>query len=375
MASGEAGPPVSAASSDAGRFLVLDGMRGVAAFAVILDHVSSATLRAWFPGRYLAVDFFFVLSGFVLAHAYGQRLEQGALSAWSFMRIRLIRFYPLYLLGLGLGLLLPVVGALRGWDDANPLSQISIIAAFSLFFMPAPPFYGWTGQHIFPFNGPSWTLFFELVANFAYALVARFLSWRVFAVVLPVAAVLVVSAVMSRDVTGPGWRWPDFDAGLVRVLYGFFAGVAIYKLRGVVRLPALPAWAAVLALVAIFAVPAPGLLRQGFDAFAAILLFPLLVALASGAKVSGRAARLCGALGLLSYGVYALHVPVMMLVDLAQDVLGVSLPYGFLDVLLVAGVTAIVAALATHFYDAPFRRLLTGRAKRAPKPVAAGEAG
>jgi peptidoglycan/LPS O-acetylase OafA/YrhL len=375
MASNEAKAQVSAASGEAGRFLALDGLRGVAAFAVILDHVSSATLRAWFPGRYLAVDFFFVLSGFVLAYAYGKGLEQGTLSAWRFMRIRLIRFYPLYLLGLGLGLLLPILAAIRGWEGASPLSQIPVIAAFSLLFLPAPPIYGWTSQHIFPFNGPSWTLFFELVANFAYALVAKFLSWRVFAIVLPVGAALVAVTVMGSDGTGPGFRWPDFDAGLARVLYGFFAGVAIYRLRDVVRLPSMPAWGAVLALLAVFAVPASGLWRQGFDAFAAILLMPLLVAFASGAKVSDRAARLCGALGLLSYGVYALHVPVMILVNFVQDVLGVSLPYGFLNVVLVAGITAIIAALATRFYDVPFRRLLNGRAKRAPKPVPAGEAG
>src|ERR1700754_3601627 len=89
-----------AASAGYERFLVLDGLRGVAAFAVILDHVASTTLRSWFPGRYLAVDFFFVLSGFVLAHAYGARLGQqglakpgqaASLNPLGFLRIRLIR--------------------------------------------------------------------------------------------------------------------------------------------------------------------------------------------------------------------------------------------------------------------------------------------
>src|SRR5215510_8290030 len=104
----------TALASETHRFLVLDGLRGVAAFAVILDHVSSTTLRAWLPGRYLAVDFFFVLSGFVLAHAYSARLACG-MTAAGFMKIRLIRLYPLYLLGLALGLLVPVIASLRGW--------------------------------------------------------------------------------------------------------------------------------------------------------------------------------------------------------------------------------------------------------------------
>jgi peptidoglycan/LPS O-acetylase OafA/YrhL len=315
-----------------------------------------------------------VLSGFVLAHAYGQKLEQGTLSPFSFMRIRLIRLYPFYLLGLALGLLLPVAAALRGWEDASPLPEIATVAAFGLLFLPAPTMSGWTGGHLYPFNSPSWSLFFELVANLIYGFIARYLSWLVLGVGLAVMAVLVTLTVLRHDDLGPGWLWPHFDAGLSRVVYCFFAGVALYKLRSVVKIPALPAWAAVLALLAVFAVPAPDDLRRVFDAFAALLLMPLLVAFASGAKVTGSAARICGTLGLISYGVYALHVPVMNLVNLAMQLAGVSLPYGFMHVALVAIVTGSIAAAATRFYDAPLRKLLSGRAKRAAKPVAAGEA-
>ena len=71
----------------ADRFVLLDGLRGVAAFAVILDHVPGGWLGDLVPGRYLSVDFFFVLSGFVLAHAYGKRLEAGW-SPWDFLQAR-----------------------------------------------------------------------------------------------------------------------------------------------------------------------------------------------------------------------------------------------------------------------------------------------
>ncbi|MET0658622.1 MAG: acyltransferase [Steroidobacteraceae bacterium] len=344
-------------SRDAGRFLALDGLRGIAAFAVILDHVYSWTLSAWFPGRYLAVDFFFVLSGFVLAHAHGQKLAQGALSPSSFMRIRIIRLYPFYVLGLAFGLLLPILAVLHGWENASPLPEIATVAAFGLLFLPAPKF-SWTGDLLYPFNGPSWSLFFELVANLIYGFIARYLTWLVLGVGLAVMAVLVAVTVLRHDALGPGWVWSHFDAGLSRVIYGFFAGVAVYKLRGVVKLPALSAWMSVVVLLVIFAVRAPGILRHAFDAFAAIVLMPLLVAVASGAKVSGVAARLCDALGLLSYGVYALHFPMMYLVDFGLKATGVSVPYGFMNVALVAMLTAMIAAVATRFYDAPFRKLL-----------------
>jgi peptidoglycan/LPS O-acetylase OafA/YrhL len=353
----------NASAGEAHRFLALDGLRGVAAFAVILDHVSSTTLRAWLPGRYMAVDFFFVLSGFVLAHAYGARLASG-MSPLEFMRVRLIRLYPLYLLGLALGLVVPIVASLRGWNEASPLSQIPVIALFGLFFLPAPPLYSWTGQHLYPFNGPAWSLFFELAANLVYGLVARFLSWRVFAVILPVGAALTTFTVMRHDsVGGPGWLWPHLDAGLARVLYCFFAGVAIYRLRGVIKLPAMPAWTAVLALFAIFWVPAQGEWRPAYDAFAAIVLMPLVVAFASGAKVNGKVAQVCAVLGLLSYGVYALHVPLMVLTEVTLATLHIDLPFGVLEVFLVAVVAASAAALADHFYDGPVRRWLNKRAK------------
>jgi peptidoglycan/LPS O-acetylase OafA/YrhL len=361
-------------TTTADRFLALDALRGIAAFAVILDHVTSTTLRAWLPGRYLAVDFFFVLSGFVLAHAYGARLSSGSLTALEFMRIRIIRLYPLYLLALCLGLLLPILGALRGWEGGT-LAEVGFIALFGLAFLPAPSIYNWTGQHLYPFNGPAWSLFFELVANLVYAVVARFLTWRVFAIALPVGAALVAFTVMRHDTLGPGWLWPHFDAGLARVLYCFFAGVAVYRLRESVILPAIPVWAAVLALLAIFWVPVQGVWRQAYDVFAAVVLMPLVVGFASGAKVNGAAAKVCATLGLLSYGVYVLHVPLKVLTEFTLSTLHLRLPFGALDVVVMALVAAIAAALAHRFYDTPVRRWLTGDTKRNLSRVTSGEVG
>ena len=137
----------------------------------------------------------------------------------------------------------------------------------------------------------------------------------------------------------------------------------------------MPLWAAVIALLAVFAVPATGLWRQGYDAFAAIVLMPLLVTLAAGAKVSGAVARICATLGMLSYGVYVLHVPLKELVDYAMQLAHVSLPYGFMHVILIALVGAAAAALAHQVYDEPVRAWLSGRAKRKRPQVPAGEVG
>lgn len=356
-------------SRGAERFVLLDGLRGVAAFAVIVDHVPGGWLGEVFPGRYLAVDFFFVLSGFVLAHAYGAGLASGG-SPMAFMKARLIRLYPMYLLALMLALSLAVLGAVRGWIGPG-WTDILTVAAFGLLFLPAPPVTAFGNGELYPANAPAWSLFFELVANLIYALIARVLSWRLLAAVLAIGAAAVTFTVFRHAGTGgPGWLWTHADAGISRVVFDFFAGVAIYRLRSVVTMPALPWWAAMIAFLGVIAVPATGVWRTGYDVLAELVLMPLLVMLASGGVVNGVVARLCAVAGLVSYAVYVMHVPLMGAITVAAAVLGVQLAPGPVLVLLVAVAAAGVAWLANALYDKPLRRWLAGRAKRA-KPVAA----
>lgn len=353
-----------AGNKDAGeRFLLLDGLRGVAAFAVILDHVPGGWLGEMVPGRYLSVDFFFVLSGFVLAHAYGRRLEAGW-SPFAFMTARLIRLYPMYLMALAIGMGLAVLGALRGWIGPG-WGDIAVVAGFSVLFLPTPPGGGFGGGELYPANAPAWSLFFELIANLVYALVARFLGWRVLGLILVMGAVAVVFTLLRHAGTGgPGWLWPHLDAGLARVMFGFFAGVAIYRLRGQVKLWALPWWLAAAAFVAVIAVRTPEAWRAAYDVVAALVLMPLLVAFGSGAKVSGRVARTCGVFGLLSYGVYVLHVPMFAVVGVAAGAAGVQLGEGPVLAIGVGLLAALAAGVAHFVYDAPVRRWLTRRLMR-----------
>lgn len=359
-----AGDAVQAeAPGGAERFLLLDGLRGVAAVAVILDHVPGGWLGDLLPGRYLAVDFFFVLSGFVLAHAYGRKLEAGW-SPLAFMTARLIRLYPMYLLALAIGLSLAVLGAVRGWIGPG-WADIATVAAFSLLFLPTPPVTGFGAglgePQLYPANAPAWSLFFELVINFVYALVARFLSWRVLGAILILGAVAVAFTLLRHEGTGgPGWLWSHIDAGLARVTFDLFAGVAIYRVWERRTLWAMPWWLAVIAFIMVIAIPAPGEWRVVFDIAAALVLMPLLVAFACGASVNGAAARVCAIFGLLSYGVYVLHVPLFSLLTVVAAIMGVTLPEGPLLALAVAGLTAIAAGAAFMVYDQPVRRWLSG---------------
>lgn len=354
------------AAAGAERFLLLDGLRGLAAFAVILDHTPANALGDLVPGRYLAVDFFFVLSGFVLAHAYGKRLESGW-TVVSFMRARLIRLYPLYFAGLMIGLALSVIMILRGWD-ATPLEQVAVMAVFGVLFLPAPPLFDFSSGHLFPFNGPAWSLFFELVANLIYGLIARVLGWRLLSAILVVGAIAVAFTLMRHQgVGGPGWLWGHFDAALARVVFDFFAGVALFRMRDRIRLPRIPAAILVLAFIAMIAAPVSAEWRAAYDAAGTIILMPLLVAFASEAKVGHAAGRVCAGLGALSYGVYVLHVPLLNLINTAAQMAQIELPALVVVGLLVLTAGA-AAALLNRLYDAPVRswlmRNLAGGANR-----------
>ncbi|MEQ9505749.1 MAG: acyltransferase [Hyphomonas sp.] len=343
----------------AGRFVVLDGLRGLAAFAVIVDHVDSPILRALIPGRYLAVDFFFVLSGFVLANAYQARFDSG-MSALGFMRARFIRLYPMYLLGLAIVAALTAVQFLSGVD---PMPGTYLLVAFgtAIFMLPTPPIYGAPGASLYPLNAPAWTLLFELLANALYALTARWLTRGVLAFALPVLAVAAFLIIPQTHELGAGWLWPDFGAGLIRVLYGFFAGVFIFKLRDRLQPPPVPAWFAALGLLILLMLPVPEELRRWFDSIALVVLVPLLVFFAQNAVIKGRWASLATTAGLVSYGVYVLHVPIYNVVEWLLSGLGEHRLAGIVVVGMVAVLATLVALLADKHFDMPFRSLLRRR--------------
>jgi peptidoglycan/LPS O-acetylase OafA/YrhL len=350
----------AAAPATRDRFVVLDGLRGVGALAVILDHVPQEMVNGFLPGRALSVDFFFVLSGFVLAHAYGARLS-GPMSAFEFLRLRVIRFYPLYLLGVLISLPVTVYWALTG---RTSLQNVAASMFFGLLFLPKPPLRGGWGSSFYPLNHPAWSLLFELLANYVYALLAKHLTVRVLARILPLLAVLLVVTLFNHaGMPGPGFFWSQSDAGFARVMYGFFTGVLIYLLRDRWRAPAIPAWAAVALFVAIIAVPAHGLWRSAYDALASVVFMPLLVLYSSNAVLEGTTARVFSTLGRISYPVYMLHAPLIGVQSFLLNHYHVQLP-GVVFITLLAALAAGGALLADRFYDPPMRAWLMARVAR-----------
>lgn len=345
------------------RFVVLDGMRGLAALAVITDHVPSSLMMSLLPGRYLAVDFFFVLSGFVLAHVYSDKLSAG-MTPLSFMRLRLVRLYPLYLVGVLIGAAWATTFVLKGWFDM-PLMNVATSLAFALVLLPCPPSLSLWPSAPFVLNGPSWSLFFELFINAVFALVARWLTPALCLGFMAVGGVLLVPTAFGFGQLDGGFAWSNFIAGFPRVTFGFFAGVWLYRMRSRWSAPSLPAWAAYGGLALVFMVPAQGVWRAAFDLFAVLVLFPALVAFSAGTQAHGALLRVSTVIGVLSYGVYILHVPLWEWIRLGLEyfALDALLP-GVVKVLLTAAVALGAAAILHAVYDVPARRFLSGRRPR-----------
>lgn len=292
-------------------FVTLDGTRGVAAIAIVALHASAYFFPGMPPNANLAVDFFFTLSGFVLAHAYGEKLRTG-LSALEFMTIRLKRLYPLYLLALLIWLPIGAVALVQGTSAIEPLAINLICAAL---YLPSP-----ISVALYPLNPPAWSLFFELVANLWLGIFGKRLGTPALLATMGFAgAGLLAGTVLSGPMIG-GDQWSTFWEGLIRVAYSFPAGILVYALwlrsKPPVELPAILVGAALLAMLA---VKAPEHLGRPFIFLSVLAGFPLIVWFGARSKPSGVTADACRWLGAISYALYAVHYPMLYAAILLAD--------------------------------------------------------
>ena len=329
--------------SSKSHFEVLDGLRGVAAIAVMLFHSYDA--QGLFHNAGLAVDLFFLLSGFVIAYSNDDRLQRG-MPVGEFLLRRLIRLYPMILLGGLAGIALAIVQYETNAAYLYSFRQIVMYGCLTLLLL----FYG--------FNLPLWSLFFELVANIFYALFARHLTGSILALVVVIGLLMV-------GVGGPlNWanKW-FFALGFARVAAGFFGGVLLYKLW---KQGSLPSWngnfiilSAI--LTALFVLPWE---ISGWLFLPAFAVMTTIIVLGIGARPSGQD-KYCALLGQVSYPLYALHWPVLYTLVELERKLGLTAVHYHFAIVAHCFATLMIAYLAMHFYETPARLYLTR--KFAPK--------
>lgn len=341
------------APSEPGRtYSTLDGLRGVAAIIVVARHAGQVFPGDPFPESFLAVDLFFLLSGFVIASAYEARLLAGE-GIFSFLRTRMTRLYPLYALGLGLGAVGEALGALQQGRPPD-LLHLAEAGAIGLLMLPAVPPLPMGSSAL---DGPTWTLLPELLVNLVYAKLVRRLSTRaVFAVV----AAGAVGVVLSEEVYGTldgGW-WPaTFPLVAARLGFSFFLGVGFFRLRPERRRAPWAAWGALIVLAATLAIQPGERLHSLHELLLVLGVFPLVTWWAVGREPGPLGARVFGWLGLSSYAVYVIHQPLGVIAGVLLAPFGVQASWATAALFMIA--VAMLATVADAVYDRPVRRRLS----------------
>ena len=351
-------------------FVGLDGLRGVAALSVALIHWFGAS--GSLPRGYLAVDFFFMLSGFVIAHAYEARLAKGEMGFWQFVIARVVRLWPL----LAAGMLFGAIARLTRGDDAAHIFA-SLPSAFLMVPRLAADSFS---SSLFPLDPPAWSLFFELVVNFLFAAVLIFARRAALSTLIFVALVSGGITLAHCLVLGSGdfgIKADGIAGGLSRSLFGFTIGVIVYRLHERRLLPAanIGFWPLASAMLILFAIPCSGPppLVGTLDAGLIVLGFPMLLCMAVGSKVSSVTARVCKTGGALSYPFYILHLPVLWIVGIVSARL--NSPLGMLTGVVAIGIALLVSGAVAKFYDEPLRVWLAARLKVLPPRNGDGRAG
>lgn len=353
-------------AAPAHRYVVLDGLRGVAALGVMLHHFTQHTSHPIFAGAGLAVDLFFCLSGFVIAYSYWDKLRQ-RMSPREFVLRRIVRLYPMFVIGVLIGAFSLYYKISANQTDL-PMGQFLPATVLNAFYLPylAGNFHLSIGSDeipapIFPTNDPSWSLFFELAVNVLFCVIAARARWQhIFILTALGAAGLAVWALIGGNAS-PGWGYRNALGGVPRVLYGFFSGLLVYLIyqqykARIRRINPFYIMGVVCALL---------MIGSGLAwIVSAVCFVPFLVLFgAASVSASERCNRAFDYLGWISYPIYCVHFPIYSIFSTYTD----NRDVGMMPVLVCTPIALAVAHFGTKYLEEPVRAWL-GR-KVLPAPV------
>ncbi|TKC56510.1 acyltransferase [Pedobacter hiemivivus] len=339
-------------------FEILDGLRGVAALAIVVFHFMEMVYlpaKNFIAHGFLAVDFFFCLSGFVIAYAYDDRI--GKMGIKEFFKSRLIRLHPLVIMGSVLGLLAFLFDPFGGTPEVYSAGKIILIFLCSILLIPYPVI-AERSFNLFGLNAPAWSLFWEYVANILYALILCRLDRRILLILAIIAAgtLCYVSYRAGGSLLG-GWAGENFWDGGARIAYSFLVGMLIFRFNWIVKNKLGFLGLSVLLLLAFFL---PDSKWNGFTQPMVVLIyFPLLVALGAGANLSQGVKNLCVFSGKISYPLYMTHYAVIWIFLSYYTTHKPETPQ--LTMIILTGTILLLgfAYLVMTVYDTPVRAYLT----------------
>ena len=367
------------------RYEILDGLRGVASVLVVLFHIfetyAKSPVQQIINHGYLAVDFFFVLSGFVIGYAYDDRWDR--MSIGGFFKRRLVRLHPMVIMGTVIGICLYGFGQCEVFYKigTSPCWMVLLAFVMGCFMIPCGPgmdIRGWGEMN--SFNGPNWSLTWEYLANILYALVLRKLPKIALAALTAAAAFCTLDLCLNWNVFGlltpertstaytviGGWSiTPEqLYIGATRLSYPFLSGLLISRIGKHIKMSGGFWWCSLL-LVAMLSIPCLGgegsILNGIYNSACILILFPIIVMIGAGSTIHGKkGARICTFLGELSYPLYITRYPLMY----AQMGWAWNNPDApvYLHVMVAAGTFIMSIGMAyacLKLYDIPVRQWLT----------------
>lgn len=367
------------------RYEILDGLRGVASVLVVLFHLletySGGQATQVINHGYLAVDFFFVLSGFVIGYAYDDRWNK--MSTWGFFKRRLVRLQPMVIMGTVLGACFYFFAQGEGFSQIGHVSGWMVLLAFVMGCLMIPcgtgmDIRGWGETN--SFNGPNWSLTWEYVGNILYALVLRRLPNILLFLLTVAAAFCTLDLCLNWNVFGlltesrepnmytviGGWSLTSEQMyiGITRLAYPFLAGLLISRMGRFIQAKG-GFWWCSLILTVLFSIPCVGgagnVLNGFYNAVCILLMFPIVVMIGAGSQIKGeKSMKICTFLGELSYPLYITHYPLMYM----QMNWAWSHPDAPMYAHVMVGVGVFLFSIAQAYaclklYDLPVRRWLT----------------
>ena len=361
------------------RYDILDGLRGVAALMVLLYHVfnDAKSFVVWpqpvseFFHSFLAVDFFFILSGFVMGYAYDAQWK-GTMTLGGFIRRRLVRLHPMVVMGVLIGLIAFVVQGCTKWDGSEVgVETLMLVTLLGLFMLPSPANIEVRGNtEMFPLNGPQWSLFFEYIGSLLYGLLLHRLSTKWLRVWVACGIVSIAGFALLTDEGGIAYGWSsepmNITGGALRMLYAYPMGLLMARmfrerqpkpLHGPMFL-----WCS-LALVVLLGMPRLGGkdIETIYQLICIFSFFPTIIWYGARGIVTGRSEKAASLLGRLSYPLYVVHFPLVYLYITwvgrdGHPYEGYSQPW--LPACLTILAALLIAMLCLFYYDEPLRKML-----------------
>lgn len=290
-------------------FEILDGLRGIAAISVVIFHFMEFAVPDYndnfIAHSYLAVDFFFCLSGFVIAYAYDSRVK--SIGVLRFFQSRLIRLHVLVLIGAVIGLLAFIFDPFSDLYQTYGSGKTLLMFLSSCLLIPYPLVHE-RYFNLFHLNPPTWSLFWEYIANIFYVFILYKIKKQLLWILVPIAAALLVYEAHYAGNLAVGFGGENFFGGGIRIFYSFLAGMLVYRNNWMIK-SSLNFIVLAAMLAAVFLIPFHDKLNTIIDSGIVVIYFPFLVALGAGAMPATAQHSACRFFGDISYPLYMIHYP------------------------------------------------------------------